>query len=602
MVRFERSVLQTIEDLIPVSRLVEQYVPLKKRGSELIGLCPFHSEKTPSFTVSDEKAFYHCFGCGAHGNIFDFMMQIKGYSFPEAVHFLAEMSGVTLEKKDEIINLDKQYKLMKVASDWFMLQLHENVQALEYLKSRRLDSEDIDKFHMGYAPWGKLQDFLRKQGFQDTEMEELGLIRSGHQKKYEYFRERIIFPIWDGMGRVIAFSGRTLENNTQPKYINSPETLLFKKKQTVYGLHIARPYVKSRGEVIVVEGYVDVIGLHKIGICNTVCSMGTAIGLPFLEKLWSMKCTPILCLDGDEAGARSMIKVMETSLPEISESRNLKFAIMPHNLDPYDLAMTRGKIYFDSIIANSRNTSEVILHQVLQNTSGYGPERWAAVEGECKLHAFKIKNKSLKYHYMDFFRGEIYKLRKLEYGTHSKQNTETTSRTNRRTQESIKTLTGTNAAGVAHIDFNQNMLENYICQMIKLVIFMPSILDDNTIEEEFATVKIDDNVLISLRNAVIKAVKQSDFKGVMDLQSLELNDSTQQEIIEKFPHIFVASGATAEYEECLKAWEIISLRLKIELLKIKLSEMKLLESQEDLVTEIALDIGMLSAQLRSLVN
>lgn len=337
--------LDEFKSRLPLADIVARHVKLTKRGREFIGLCPFHQEKSPSFNVVEAKGFYHCFGCGAHGNAIDFIMAIERLEFPEALQRLAELTGIPAPKGGGPgrPRVDKTlYDVNAAATLWFEQQLlqPEATAARAYLKQRGLSGADAKRFRLGWAPggWQSLRDALVGQGLAEEKLIEAGLLIRAEDRRpaYDRFRERIIFPIADQRGRVIAFGGRAL-GDAKPKYLNSPETPLFDKGRQLYGQDTAFAAARDAGPVIVAEGYMDVIALKKAGFAMAVAPLGTAVTEDQLKLLWKLADEPVFCLDGDAAGLRAAIRVTERALPHLAPGKSLRFVILPPGEDPDSL-------------------------------------------------------------------------------------------------------------------------------------------------------------------------------------------------------------------------------------------------------------------------
>ena len=312
---FPPQFLDEIRTRVPLEGVIGKRVRLTRRGRELLGLCPFHKEKTPSFTVNEDKGFFHCFGCGEHGDVIGFVMRDEGLSFPEAVERLAGDAGLALPARDPRAEArEKQrlslFEVVEAAAKWFEAELAgpRGAQARRYLEGRGVDEATRATFRLGYAPDSRtaLRTRLEKDGVTQAMLLEAGLIIAPDDGRapYDRFRGRLIFPIWDRRGRVVAFGGRALGDG-QPKYLNSPETPLFAKGSLLYGQHLAAPAARKAGQVIAVEGYMDAIALHQAGIAQAVAPLGTALTEQQLEGLWRLADDPVLCFDGDEAGKRA---------------------------------------------------------------------------------------------------------------------------------------------------------------------------------------------------------------------------------------------------------------------------------------------------------
>ena len=334
---------QFIADLVDRADVVEvvgRRVQLKKAGKEFKSCCPFHDEKTPSFTVSPSKGFYHCFGCGAHGNALDFLMQYDHMEFVEAIESLANSMGVEVPREESpgrpARSYDALFELVARVSRYFEAELKASHPAVNYLKARGIDGATAKRFGLGYAPAG-WSNVLDKFGTSREAIERLlatGLIiRKDDGKHYDRFRDRIMFPIRDARGRTIGFGGRVMGND-EPKYLNSPETVLFHKGRELYGLYEARQALRSIDRLVVVEGYMDVIGLARHGIDFATATLGTATTDEHLSRLFRMCDEVSFSFDGDRAGRAAAWKALENALPLIREGRQIRFVFLPEGQDP----------------------------------------------------------------------------------------------------------------------------------------------------------------------------------------------------------------------------------------------------------------------------
>lgn len=408
--KFSAPLLDEIRARLPVSAVVGRRVQLKKQGREWRGLSPFNAEKTPSFYVNDQKGFYHCFSSGRHGDIFRFVMETDGLSFPEAVERLAADAGVALpDPTPEDIERDKRrltlHETMELASRYFMatLQSREGALARGYLSDRGLTPAIQADFQLGFAPESKhgLRDHLAAKGIDRETMIEAGLLIHGEDVTvpYDRFRGRIIFPIHDVKGRVIAFGGRAMDPGAQAKYLNSPETPLFHKGACLYNHHRARSAAHDKGMVIAVEGYVDVIMMSIAGFQNTVAPLGTALTEDQLELLWRMSEEPMLCFDGDKAGRRAAYRAVETALPHIGPSRSLRFALLPEGQDPDDLVRSSGAGAIDSVLRGALPLADMLWARETETRDISTPERRAALERSLADALQPIRDEAVRKHY-----------------------------------------------------------------------------------------------------------------------------------------------------------------------------------------------------------
>ena len=353
-----------IEELLARSdivELIERRVPLKRSGSEFQACCPFHDEKTPSFTVSPKKQFYHCFGCGAHGSVIGFLMQYEGLEFRDAVDELARAAGLEVpttgrQQPRPDIGL---YDILDSCSKFYVEQLRKHPEAVAYLKSRGLSGEICRDFDIGFAPagWHELTNRLGSDGHRLNMLKQAGMLSEGSSGQYDKFRNRIMFPIHDRRGRVIAFGGRALSDDG-PKYLNSPETDLYHKSKELYGLYLARQRSGRLDQIIVVEGYMDVVALAQFGFKNVVATSGTATTSLQVELLFRSADTIVFCFDGDQAGRKAAWRALEATLPKLRDGLQAKFLFLPDGEDPDSMVRKHGEAVFAQQIEDASTLSE----------------------------------------------------------------------------------------------------------------------------------------------------------------------------------------------------------------------------------------------------
>jgi DNA primase len=386
---FPPGFLDEIRARVPLAGIVGRKVKLARRGHEYTGLCPFHNEKTPSFTLNEDKGFYHCFGCGAHGDVIGFVMQTEGLSFPEAVERLAGEAGLEVPRPtpEARAAAERQATLLEAleaAASWFEQQLTAaaGAAARSYLEGRGLAAETISAFRLGFAPdrRGALRAALKLAGIDDRRLAEAGLIKipeDGGEPR-DYFFNRIVFPITDRRGRVIAFGGRAL-GDSPAKYLNSPDTPLFHKGRVLYNLARARQAARDADELIVVEGYMDAIALTAAGFPAVVAPLGTAVTAEQIGELWRLSDEPVLCLDGDAAGQRAGMRVAERALPLLRPGQSLRFATLPKGEDPDSLVRGAGPPAMRRVLQAARPLVALVWH--LETVSGRfdTPERQAGL-------------------------------------------------------------------------------------------------------------------------------------------------------------------------------------------------------------------------------
>ncbi len=410
--RYPPHILEEIRARLPASAVVGRRVQLKKAGREWRGLSPFNAEKTPSFYVNDQKQFYHCFSSSKHGDIFTFLMETEGLSFPEAVERLASEAGVSLPVASEDTRESEKKRagaieVMEMAAAWFEERLRsgQGAETRAYLDRRGLGLEVQRTFRLGYAPGERyaLRDHLAGKGVERGLMVELGLLAAGAEVAvpYDYFRDRVMFPITDTRGRVVAFGGRALAKDVRAKYLNSPETPLFHKGRTLYNLQHARKASHERGAIIAVEGYVDTIAMTLAGHPETVAPLGTALTEEQLALLWRHADEPILCFDGDEAGQRAAFRALNLALPLLEPGRSLRFALLPGGQDPDDLLRSGGPAAIDRVLEAALPFSEMLWRRAVDAGAIDTPERRAGMARALRTTVATIRDETVRRYYRD---------------------------------------------------------------------------------------------------------------------------------------------------------------------------------------------------------
>ncbi len=412
---FTPQFLDELRSRLTLSDYVGKRVRLKKKGREHLGLCPFHNEKTPSFTVNDDKAFYHCFGCGAHGSAIDWAMQTEGLSFPEAVERLAGDAGIAVPQStpEEQARAKRAKTLLdanEAACAWFEKQLYQadGRAALEYLRGRGLTEETIARFRLGFAPDKRdgLGQALKAAGYEEAMLIEAGLIARPDDGRapYDRFRGRVIFPITDRRGRVIAFGGRIMaDREGVAKYLNSPETPLFHKGRILYALALAREAAANDAEVIVTEGYMDVIALHQAGFGGAVAPLGTAVTAEHIAALWRLAPEPILCFDGDTAGQRAAQRAAERVLALLKPGFSLRFALLPNGEDPDSLLQTGGVSAMAQVLSAAKPLVDVIWTMESAGKPQDTPERRALIRKNLRDRAGEVGDSAVRQSYWEEF-------------------------------------------------------------------------------------------------------------------------------------------------------------------------------------------------------
>lgn len=383
MGRIPESFINELMNRVDIVEVIDARVPLKKTGREYQACCPFHNEKTPSFTVSPQKQFYHCFGCGAHGTVIGFLMEYDRLEFPDAVRQLAESAGLEVpaeaggeERRDQSL-----YDVMEAAAGYFRKALKGSDRAVEYLKHRGLTGEIAAEFGMGFAPdaWEGLMNHLRERGFRREQFIATGLGIPGKQDQpYDRFRDRVMFPIRDRRGRVIAFGGRVIDKG-EPKYMNSPETPLFHKGRELYGLWEAKQALREVPRLLVVEGYMDVVALAQHGIRYAVATLGTATTPEHLDRLFRTTKEVVFCFDGDNAGRRAAWRALENALGSVRDGRQIRFLFLPEGDDPDSLVRKEGAADFEARLESAQPLSEFLLESLARGVD------LASIDGRAKL-------------------------------------------------------------------------------------------------------------------------------------------------------------------------------------------------------------------------
>ena len=367
------SFIQELLNRVDVIDVIDKSVPLKKAGSNYVACCPFHQEKSPSFTVSPSKQFYHCFGCVAHGSALSFLIEYQGMSFVDAVEDLAKSVGLTVPQDTQKISPETKEKnlalgeALHMASQYYQSALKKSERAIEYLKKRGLTGQIAKTFQLGYAPqgWQNLESVFKK--YDDEALNIAGLVLKNDQgKRYDRFRDRIMFPIHNMKGEIIGFGGRVINPDDTPKYYNSPETPLFQKSQELYGLFAARRSIREKGCVLVVEGYMDVVGLAQFGVMNAVATLGTATSAFHIKKLMRQTDTIIFCFDGDHAGKAAAWRAMMNALPSLNDKVVLKFLFLPEEHDPDSFIRAHSKEAFESMMHDAMPLSQYLVQHLTE--------------------------------------------------------------------------------------------------------------------------------------------------------------------------------------------------------------------------------------------
>ena len=413
--------LDELRTRVSLTEIIGEKVKLHKRGRDCIGLCPFHNEKTPSFTVNESKGFYHCFGCGAHGDIISFVMDTENLPFIEAVKKLASRVNMQLpslsKESQEAINKRKSlYEIMEMANDYFQKHLFmpDGAHALKYLREKRQLSDDtIKKFRLGYAPTDDgLKALLSSKGVSEQDMADLGLIsipEDKQRKSRDFFFDRMMIPIFDKRGNIIAFGGRILKDG-EPKYLNSPETPIFNKRRILYNLNMAKDSAYAQKRLVICEGYMDVIALDSFNFGYSVAPLGTALTEDQVLEAWKICATPVLCFDGDSAGIKAAIRSVDRILPILRAGYSVNYIFLKDAKDPDELLHKLGPQVFEQYLSRAKPLVDILWHKCKMNREISTPEQKALFEKDTFAEVNKIKDAQIRAYYSQEMKKRITEL------------------------------------------------------------------------------------------------------------------------------------------------------------------------------------------------
>ena len=401
------DILQQFKNKINLSDYLSNFISLEKKGNSFVGKCPFHNEKTPSFSVSDEKGLFYCFGCGVGGNVFTFLKKYKNISFQEALKTIADYLGIELKTVSgkEIGKITNLYNLLANINQVFKSNLENNSFARSYLKKRGIDQSSIKKFGIGLCNQD-LDNFKKNlilKGFSENDLKEVGLIIESKKDKQHFlrFQNRITFPIYNMLGNIVGFGGRTIVNS-KIKYINSPESIIFKKSDHIYGLWQNKESIKNKKNLFLVEGYLDVISLNSKKVDNSVATLGTSLSQTQIDKIWSYTNNPIMCYDSDSAGLRAMNQLSLKILKFLKPGKTMKFMNLPDGDDPDSFIQKNNKEEFYNYSNQSLNLSDLIWSNILDEPDNITPEYSALIESRIKKVTSSINNSNLCQEYYKY--------------------------------------------------------------------------------------------------------------------------------------------------------------------------------------------------------
>ena len=503
----KNNITEEIKSKILLSEVIQNYVNWDSKKSNISkgiywACCPFHNEKTASFTVDNSKNTYHCFGCNAHGDAFKFLMDHQNIQFREALTILAGMSGVKLNPSNNYNPIEDQKRqilqtINEEASNFFRGELlkQENKQALNYLETRGLGAEDINKYALGYARGdGKLIPHLNSIGYNNNQIQEAGLIIENDQGNfYERFRNRIMFPITNPQNKIIAFGGRDLSGNSQAKYINSPETRIFQKKNILYNFYNAKNVRNTDRKILAVEGYFDCISLSVNGFPNSVATMGTSLSQDQIKLLWQLSSIPLLCYDGDEAGSKAAERVVELIFPILKPGYSMNFVFLPKGMDPDDVIKDYGTEYINELSNNSISLIDLFWNLNI-NDPDYGtPEERAHIQSHMNAMINRIENievrKQYSLHINDklnaFWKSKSFESNKVFFKN----------KIRKPSSDLIRKL---------NVGNNNLVYKKEEIYLIQALLNYPEILSDHS--DDVITIKLSDDKLDKLRNEIIDTI------------------------------------------------------------------------------------------------
>ena len=507
---FSSHFLEEVKNQISLAEVIGRRVRLIKKGREHHGLCPFHNEKTPSFTVNEEKGFYHCFGCGEHGSVFDFVMKTNNMSFPESVERLANEAGIeipveTPEERHRQMRAKTLFQVIEAATLYYQAILYkpEGTAALKYLLDRGISEASIKYFRIGFSSnnHGGLKIALGGEGISDQLMVEAGLLiqpDDPSRPSYDRFRGRVMFPIADRQGRIIAFGGRILGDG-EPKYLNSPETPLFHKGDSLYALPQAVEAARNAKTILVTEGYTDVIALHQAGFKHAVAPLGTALTENQMQLLWKVVPEPLLCFDGDRAGEKAARRAAERAIPLLKPEKSLKIISLPDGEDPDSLIKGRGITAIEELLDEAVHLFEVIWRINTVGVRLETPEDRAGLEKRLKETAANIKDKTVQRHYLNSFKSRLWD----EFGKNRRKSNMIRRESGRRDQKTSFVQMAEKSGQGAHVD------AVWIQQAILIATLINHPLLFDRIGEQLGALEFEALDLDKLRQEVLKTLASS---------------------------------------------------------------------------------------------
>ena len=521
--KFGSQLIDEIKTRIKVSDIVSKKVKLAPRGNEFVGLSPFSNEKTPSFTVSDEKGFYHCFSSGEHGSVFDFVMKTENLTFKEAVKKLASYAGIKIEestyKKQDVLIQNKIKNLrniLRLSSDWYHYNLKRELKTNKYLqeifKKRNFSDNVINNFQLGYAPKRNdtLYNYLRSKNFSSKDILDSGLIivSSKNNEKFDRFNYRIIFPIYDYFSNEVGFGGKALAPNQIGKYVNSPSTDLFKKGDLLFGWQQCKNNPMQKDELYIVEGYTDVISMHNAGFKNTVAPLGTAITTKQIICSWRISKEPLVCMDGDEAGEKAAKRIPELIFPHLKPGYSLSFCKLPSGEDPDSLIVSKNFKELNSSFENKLLLVDYVWNNLIYGKNYNTPEKRAELEQDINRLLSLINDFTVKKNYKNFFREKFFQ----EFRFSGKKI---------QSNENKKYLLNKNV-------INTNRITERI--LVGTIILYPSLLND--ISSNFKSINFFNEKFNTLKDAIISLYSKKKTIENLNIRATLLNSEYKGIVLE----------------------------------------------------------------------
>ena len=505
--------------------VISGYVTLKKKGSNYWGCCPFHNEKTPSFSVSSNKQMYYCFGCHASGNVYTFLMKYENDTFPEAVKILADRAGVKLPEVEETPEqkkkAGKRMRLLEVNKEaaryfYYMLRSPHGEVGMRYLTERKLTDETMHHFGLGYAGKNGEQvvQYLRKKGFTDEEIKDSGLAMFSEQRGLRsQFWNRVMFPIQDINHRVIGFGGRVMGDG-EPKYLNSPETMIFDKRRNLYGLNFAR--TARTGNIILCEGYMDVIALDKYGFGYAVAPLGTALTEDQIEEAWKVCEEPVLCFDGDNAGIRAAIRSVDRGLPILKPGYSLRYAFLPDKMDPDEFLKSKGSDEFLKILNETMPLKDLLWRKNVEGRVFDTPEQKALIEKNVREEVAKIQNETIRGYYLQEMQDKIYN----ELGRGSRKNRFVSGFRKNESHGEVRPV----------VKPKTNINDNVSRFVVSGLLFYPALIGEY--EERLASLEIRNADMRKLLDCMLEAFQENDRLDFTAMYSLLKDKGLGKEMLQ----------------------------------------------------------------------